>query len=87
MIRAIGEREWGCMILDEVTLYPQICSKSASNGQRALQTRSWLHWFAKTTRFAIYILVGSKLYEANWIDLTEMGFRAKVKCVEVWFSD
>jgi len=32
----------------------------------------------------LHFLVGPKLYEANWIDLTEMGFLAKVKCVEVW---
>lgn len=29
-------------------------------------------------------LVGPKLYEANWIDLTLDGYLAKVECVEVW---
>ena len=51
MIRAIGKV--GCMILDEVHL-PQICSKSASNGAHCKLVLR-LHWFAKTTRFAIYI--------------------------------
>jgi DNA excision repair protein ERCC-3 len=29
-------------------------------------------------------LVGPKLYEANWIDLTEQGYLARAQCVEVW---
>lgn len=29
-------------------------------------------------------LVGPKLYEANWIDLTNDGFLAKVQCAEIW---
>jgi superfamily II DNA or RNA helicase len=29
-------------------------------------------------------LIGPKLYEANWLDLTFQGFLARVQCVEVW---
>ena len=29
-------------------------------------------------------LVGPKLYEANWMDLTQQGYLANVQCVEVW---
>ena len=29
-------------------------------------------------------MVGPKLYEANWIDLQEAGYIARVKCFEVW---
>ncbi len=29
-------------------------------------------------------LIGPKLYEANWLDLQELGFLARVKCIEVW---
>ncbi len=29
-------------------------------------------------------LVGPKLYEANWIDLTNQGYLARVKCCEIW---
>jgi DNA excision repair protein ERCC-3 len=29
-------------------------------------------------------LIGLKLYEANWMDLTAQGYLAKVQCVEVW---
>lgn len=33
----------------------------------------------------LHFLVGPKLYEANWIDLTEQGFLARVQCAEVCF--
>ena len=28
--------------------------------------------------------IGPKLYEANWQDLANGGFLAKIRCVEVW---
>jgi DNA excision repair protein ERCC-3 len=32
----------------------------------------------------ISYLIGPKLYEANWMDLTKRGYLAKVLCSEVW---
>ena len=32
----------------------------------------------------LHYLIGPKLYEANWIDLQERGYLAKVQCIEVW---
>lgn len=29
-------------------------------------------------------LIGPKLYEANWLDLTTQGYLANVQCIEVW---
>ena len=29
-------------------------------------------------------LIGPKLYEANWLDLTRQGYLANVQCIEVW---
>jgi len=29
-------------------------------------------------------LIGPKLYEANWMDLTTQGYLANVQCIEVW---
>jgi DNA excision repair protein ERCC-3 len=29
-------------------------------------------------------LIGPKLYEANWIDLQDRGYLARVQCIEVW---
>lgn len=31
----------------------------------------------------LHFLVGPKLYEANWIDLTDQGYLARVQCAEV----
>ena len=86
MIRAIEEREWGCMILDEVHVAPadmfqkvlQIVNAHCKLGVTATLVRE------DNKIKDLHFLVGPKLYEANWIDLTEMGFLAKVKCVEVW---
>jgi len=32
----------------------------------------------------VSFLLGPKLYEANWLDLTRAGHIANVQCVEVW---
>jgi len=32
----------------------------------------------------INFLIGPKLYEANWLDLQEQGFLARVQCIQVW---
>jgi len=32
----------------------------------------------------LHFLIGPKLYEANWMDLTAQGYLANVQCVEVW---
>ncbi len=32
-------------------------------------------------------LIGPKLYEANWMDLTSGGYLANVQCIEVGFID
>ena len=86
MINAIREREWGIMILDEVHVAPadmfqkvlQIVNAHTKLGLTATLVR-------EDNRIKdLHFLVGPKLYEANWIDLTDMGFLAKVKCVEVW---
>ena len=32
----------------------------------------------------LFFLIGPKLYEANWLDLTSAGYLASVRCTEVW---
>lgn len=32
----------------------------------------------------LHFLIGPKLYEANWIDLQDRGYLARVQCIEVW---
>ena len=86
MLSAIREREWGLMILDEVHVAPadmfqkvlQIVNAHCKLGLTATLVRE------DNKIGNLHFMVGPKLYEANWIDLTEQGYLAKVKCVEVW---
>lgn len=86
MIQAIGSREWGLLILDEVHVAP------ADMFQKVLvmvNAHCKLGLTATLVREDdkikdLHFLVGPKLYEANWIDLTELGYLAKVQCSEVW---
>jgi DNA excision repair protein ERCC-3 len=86
MIDAIQEREWGLMILDEVHVAPadmfqkvvQLINAHCKLGLTATLVRE------DNKIQDLGFLVGPKLYEANWIDLTAQGFLAKVQCIEVW---
>ena len=81
----IKGREWGLQILDEVH---QVVATKFS---RALA----LHCHARVGLTATLVredgrdrnlthLLGPKLYEANWKDLTLAGYLANVQCTEVW---
>lgn len=82
----IREREWGLMILDEVHAAPadsfrKVISVVKAHCKLGL-TATLLREDQKIGD--LYHLVGSKLYEANWLDLQKNGFLADVECVEVW---
>ena len=85
-MQSVRSREWGCMLLDEVHVAPadmfqkvlQIVNAHCKLGLTATLVR-------EDNRIKdLSFLVGPKLYEANWIDLTRQGFLANVQCVEVW---
>ncbi len=86
MIQSVKEREWGLMVLDEVHVAPadmfqkvvQLVDAHCKLGLTATLVRE------DNKIKDLSFLVGPKLYEANWIDLTLDGFLAKVQCVEVW---
>ena len=83
---SIREREWGLMILDEVHVAP------ADQFQKVLDLVNAHCKLGLTATLVrednkiqdLSFLVGPKLYEANWIDLTTDGFLARAQCVEVW---
>ena len=84
----IKEREWGIMILDEVHQAPASKFRLVA---RTVKAHCKLGLTATLVREDDLIsdlryLVGPKLYEANWMDLTRDGFLANVQCVEVWCS-
>ncbi|KAF2754848.1 component of the holoenzyme form of RNA polymerase transcription factor [Pseudovirgaria hyperparasitica] len=82
----ITEREWGLMLLDEVHVVPADMFKRVTYG---VATHSKLGLTATLLREDekiddLNFLIGPKLYEANWQELSEQGHIAKVQCAEVW---
>lgn len=86
MMDFLTQREWGLMLLDEVHVVPaQIFRKVSSQ----IKSHSKLGLTATLLREDdkiqdLNFLIGPKLYEANWMELSEQGHIAKVQCAEVW---
>ncbi|KAF2113854.1 P-loop containing nucleoside triphosphate hydrolase protein [Lophiotrema nucula] len=82
----IRSREWGLMIADEVHVVPadifkKVTYSIASHSKLGL-TATLLREDDKIDD--LNFLIGPKLYEANWQELSEQGHIAKVQCAEVW---
>lgn len=82
----ITKREWGLMILDEVHVVPAEMFKKVTH---LIATHSKLGLTATLLReddkiSDLNFLIGPKLYEANWQELSEQGHIARVQCAEVW---
>ncbi|KAG9230984.1 P-loop containing nucleoside triphosphate hydrolase protein [Amylocarpus encephaloides] len=82
----ITGREWGLMILDEVHVAPanvfrRVTSTIKTHAKLGL-TATLLREDDKITD--LNFLIGPKLYEANWMELSEQGHIARVQCAEVW---
>ncbi|QIX01685.1 hypothetical protein AMS68_007202 [Peltaster fructicola] len=82
----ITSREWGIMILDEVHVVPaemfrRVTSKIKTHSKLGL-TATLLREDDKIKD--LNFLIGPKLYEANWLQLSEEGHIARVQCAEVW---
>ena len=86
MMEFIHSVEWGFLLLDEVHVVP------ANVFRRVLTTvaaHSKLGLTATLVREDdkiddLNFLIGPKLYEANWLDLSKQGHLANVQCAEVW---
>eukprot|EP00392_Amoebophrya_sp_AT5.2_P002359 g2364.t1 len=82
-IRAV---EWGLLVCDEVQVMP---AKTFRQVALNVRSRCKLGLTATLVREDDLItdlqwLIGPKLYEANWFQLQDMGYLARVQCVEVW---
>ncbi|KAF2171152.1 hypothetical protein M409DRAFT_35856 [Zasmidium cellare ATCC 36951] len=82
----ITSREWGLMVLDEVHVVPAEMFRRVTN---RIKTHSKLGLTATLLREDdkikdLNFLIGPKLYEANWLQLSEEGHIARVQCAEVW---
>jgi len=82
----IQEQEWGIMVLDEVHTIP---AKMFRRVLTQVQAHCKLGLTATLVReddkiADLNFLIGPKLYEANWLELQQGGFIARVQCAEVW---
>lgn len=86
MMDFLRGREWGLMLLDEVHVVPanifrRAISSIKSHAKLGL-TATLLREDEKISH--LNFLIGPKLYEANWMELSQQGHIAKVQCAEVW---
>jgi len=86
VMNAIESREWGLMVLDEVHVVPAEMFRRVT---KRIKTHSKLGLTATLLREDdkikdLNFLIGPKLYEANWLQLSEEGHIARVQCAEVW---
>ncbi|PVD30957.1 hypothetical protein C0Q70_10233 [Pomacea canaliculata] len=86
MMEWLQNQEWGLMVLDEVQTIPAkmfrrvltIVNAHCKLGLTATLVR-------EDDKIAdLNFLIGPKLYEANWMELQNLGFIARVQCAEVW---
>ena len=86
MMDFLRGREWGLMLLDEVHVVPaemfrRVISSIKSHSKLGL-TATLLREDDRISH--LNFLIGPKLYEANWMELSQQGHIAKVQCAEVW---
>lgn len=79
-------QDWGLMLLDEVHTIP---AKMFRRVLSTVRSHTKLGLTATLVReddkiADLNFLIGPKLYEANWLELQNAGFIAKVQCAEVW---
>ncbi|KAK6354624.1 transcription factor TFIIH complex ERCC-3 subunit [Orbilia brochopaga] len=86
MMDFLTGREWGLLLLDEVHVVPanifrRVIHSIATHAKLGL-TATLLREDDKIQD--LNFLIGPKLYEANWMELSEQGHIARVQCAEVW---
>jgi len=82
----LKKTEWGMMLLDEVHTIP---AKQFRRVLTIVNAHTKLGLTATLVREDdkiqdLNFLIGPKLYEANWMELQNNGFLARVQCAEVW---
>ena len=82
----IQGREWGCLLMDEVHVVPAKMFRRVIGSVKAHTRLGLTATLVREDDLIsdLNFLIGPKLYEANWMDLTAQGYLANVQCVEVW---
>ncbi|GMH65578.1 hypothetical protein TrRE_jg2984 [Triparma retinervis] len=86
VMKEIQGREWGLIMMDEVHVVPAATFRKVIGN---VKSHTKLGLTATLVREDdkigdLNFLIGPKLYEANWMDLTAAGYLANVQCLEVW---
>ena len=83
---AITSREWGLLLMDEVHVVPAKMFRKVVGSVKAHCRLGLTATLVREDDLItdLNFLIGPKLYEANWMDLTAQGYLANVQCVEVW---
>jgi DNA excision repair protein ERCC-3 len=78
--------EWGLLVVDEVQVMPAKTFRTVATTVRAHCKLGLTATLVREDDLIedLQYLIGPKLYEANWQELQDAGFIAKVKCIEVW---
>lgn len=82
----IQEQEWGIMVLDEVHGIPaRMFRRVLTQVQAHCKLGLTATLVREDDKIAdLNFLIGPKLYEANWLELQQGGYIARVQCAEVW---
>ncbi|KAL9179190.1 hypothetical protein ACHAXT_008480 [Thalassiosira profunda] len=86
VMEAIRGREWGLLLMDEVHVVPAKMFRKVIGSVKAHCRLGLTATLVREDDLIsdLNFLIGPKLYEANWMDLTTQGYLANVQCVEVW---
>jgi len=86
VMKAIQGREWGLLLMDEVHVVPAKMFRRVIGSVKAHCRLGLTATLVREDDLIsdLNFLIGPKLYEANWMDLTSQGYLANVQCVEVW---
>lgn len=86
VMKWVMDREWGLILMDEVHTIP---AKMFRRVLTIVKAHCKLGLTATLVReddkiADLNFLIGPKMYEANWLELQNFGYIAKVQCSEVW---
>ncbi|GAB4818176.1 hypothetical protein N2152v2_005222 [Parachlorella kessleri] len=86
VMQEIMSREWGLLLLDEVHVVPAQMFRKVIGIVKAHCKLGLTATLVREDQLItdLNFLIGPKLYEANWLDLTRAGHIANVQCAEVW---
>lgn len=86
VMNVIRSREWGLLLMDEVHVVPAKMFRRVIGSVKAHCRLGLTATLVREDDLIsdLNFLIGPKLYEANWMDLTTQGYLANVQCVEVW---